>query len=1366
MSEDRDARLLSEHATFVRRVARGILADEDALDEIVQGTFLEALRHPPRRASLRGWLARVARNLAISRWRADRSRRRRELKAVRPGPASGPEEMLVRLETQRRVIDAVMGLDEPYRTAIMLRYFDDLAPAEIAARLGVPLQTVRTRLKRALAQLRARLEGSFGQDRRATLLALLPLAFGGRGRVPLTGATPAGAILMSAKPKLSIAALLLLALGAIPVALVWMGRPADEGAVIARTAGRSAATLPAREDGGARGPASAAAISVDVRVVGPGRLPVAGASVLLFLESAREWPEGFGTIEQAWFQAEWRPASPGPPPILERQTDGDGLARFDVTPGCTLRVEARRAGFSRGSTDLYYLSKAPARPVEIRLSPAHGLAGRVVDFAGRPVPGATVAVGAVDLAARRYVYELPQSVVADGDGGYAFDSLAAGDLSLWAAFPDGMLTCVATLRVPDIGRFDIALEPRGTLRGNVTERGTRRPIEGIEVRAMVGRTSPGFGRGFTDSEGNYEIRDLVPGALTGLYASGAGYALEVRGGEGSWITPQIYALQDTVCDLELVRTGAVHGTVRGPDGILSRLMVEAMSRIRSDYATFQVRTDEQGAYRIAGLPPGDYLVRAATPLLREPGSIDMFFEAFAPGNEASLVAVPSGGEVERSFLLEAGTGTVEGRVEDGEGVGLAGASVSTYGAQGASGPSGEFRLEGCVTGDHVSISAALEGYGMDGIAHVSLNPHETVQGVLLRLRPATKRELRGRVHAVERTSLREPYVLVSRVEEQSPVWRGGDQPARHPVAPDGTFSIDLEESPMALKSVLVRAGDIGAGVSAPVRVEIGEATNYEVELFLTEAHVVKGVILGEAGQPVPFASVSLAPPKAPDLQDRLRNPRAFAPIVAVTDALGRFEARGLAVGNYELRAWAGGMIDAVAGVSVPLAEPLRITLERACELAGRIVSRDGNPVGRIHLWVQLPMPASVSMDEWHRIQSRHGIHNLCTNELGEFRLGGLKKGDYLINVGGGSGGPNVVAKAFEGIPAGATDLRLVMEPGLAMSGRVVNRAGEGIPGVYMAARIEGAGTPGDSRRYDTTAPDGSFEITGLAAGSHSIWMSIRKGRARREITREHFQAGASGIVIEIDDAFLSISGTLSDGLGSPLAGVGLRVRSSGTSSDIRATTDAAGRFVFEGVDGIEYQVRVEGERYAKLLLDGGHSVRGGETGVVLRLHEGATIAGTVRDETGAAVRDVWVEARAGETVQHTQTGPDGIFRITGLPGGAEARLRAVAVDFAWHMRSVRAGTSGVGITLKRGTVSRGRVIDAAGEPLARIRLVFTPVEGEDTESQTRAKDDGTFVVRLLERDYRVTAVRIGEEGTGRPCGVVRGGSAEFELTAE
>jgi hypothetical protein len=70
----------------------------------------------------------------------------------------------------------VRSLDEPYREAILLRYFEGMAPRDIAKSRGVPIDTVRSHLRRGLAKLRERLDASHGGDRRAWCVALIPFA--------------------------------------------------------------------------------------------------------------------------------------------------------------------------------------------------------------------------------------------------------------------------------------------------------------------------------------------------------------------------------------------------------------------------------------------------------------------------------------------------------------------------------------------------------------------------------------------------------------------------------------------------------------------------------------------------------------------------------------------------------------------------------------------------------------------------------------------------------------------------------------------------------------------------------------------------------------------------------------------------------------------------------------------------------------------------------------------------------------------------------------------------------------------------------------------------------------------------------------
>ncbi len=149
---------LLAHAAFVRRLTRFLLLDPSAAEDIEQETWRAALEQSPHRdGDLRTWLARVARNFARRRWRSEMRRRDREHTSARSEVLPSTEATLAREESLQRVVDAVRWLDEPYRSTILARFYEDLPPREIAVRAGIPVATVNTRLKRGLALLRTRL---------------------------------------------------------------------------------------------------------------------------------------------------------------------------------------------------------------------------------------------------------------------------------------------------------------------------------------------------------------------------------------------------------------------------------------------------------------------------------------------------------------------------------------------------------------------------------------------------------------------------------------------------------------------------------------------------------------------------------------------------------------------------------------------------------------------------------------------------------------------------------------------------------------------------------------------------------------------------------------------------------------------------------------------------------------------------------------------------------------------------------------------------------------------------------------------------------------------------------------------------------
>ncbi len=110
-------------------------------------------RGPRRRGNLGGWLNGIVRNIVRDRRRKELRRTRHEGVLPAPSPGANPLDRAVQVAEQKRLLDAVQELPEPYRTTVWRRYFDDIKPRAIAREDGIPLETVRTRLKRASPRL-------------------------------------------------------------------------------------------------------------------------------------------------------------------------------------------------------------------------------------------------------------------------------------------------------------------------------------------------------------------------------------------------------------------------------------------------------------------------------------------------------------------------------------------------------------------------------------------------------------------------------------------------------------------------------------------------------------------------------------------------------------------------------------------------------------------------------------------------------------------------------------------------------------------------------------------------------------------------------------------------------------------------------------------------------------------------------------------------------------------------------------------------------------------------------------------------------------------------------------------------------------
>ena len=211
-----DPDLLASQTDWLRRLARRLVRNEDLAEDVVQETMLHALQRPPTGTSsesgLRAWLSGVARNLARMSRRTEGRRVARESAYATSRRAHAPasDDVVERATQARRLMDAVLSLDEPYRRAVLFAYEEQLSAAAIAKRMDVTPELARKRISRGLAQLRVLLAEQDEEDRHAWLSGLAVLC-----KDPALGpALWTGGIMMSTKiAALAAACVLFLAFG-------------------------------------------------------------------------------------------------------------------------------------------------------------------------------------------------------------------------------------------------------------------------------------------------------------------------------------------------------------------------------------------------------------------------------------------------------------------------------------------------------------------------------------------------------------------------------------------------------------------------------------------------------------------------------------------------------------------------------------------------------------------------------------------------------------------------------------------------------------------------------------------------------------------------------------------------------------------------------------------------------------------------------------------------------------------------------------------------------------------------------------------------------------------------------------------------
>jgi RNA polymerase sigma-70 factor (ECF subfamily) len=153
--------IMRRHNRRIYRAARAILRDDADAEDVMQDAYVRAFAHLHEfegRALFSTWLTRIAVNEAMARSRRGRrfqslDAKTEETQSMSTAPRLNPEQQVSDGEIRTVLEHAIGGLSDEFRTVFVLRAVEGMTGAETAECLGIPEETVKTRLFRAKARL-------------------------------------------------------------------------------------------------------------------------------------------------------------------------------------------------------------------------------------------------------------------------------------------------------------------------------------------------------------------------------------------------------------------------------------------------------------------------------------------------------------------------------------------------------------------------------------------------------------------------------------------------------------------------------------------------------------------------------------------------------------------------------------------------------------------------------------------------------------------------------------------------------------------------------------------------------------------------------------------------------------------------------------------------------------------------------------------------------------------------------------------------------------------------------------------------------------------------------------------------------------
>ncbi|MFB9278048.1 carboxypeptidase regulatory-like domain-containing protein [Cohnella cellulosilytica] len=532
-------------------------------------------------------------------------------------------------------------------------------------------------------------------------------------------------------------------------------------------------------------------------------------------------------------------------------------------------------------------------------------------------------------------------------------------------------------------------------------------------------------------------------------------------------------------------------------------------------------------------------------------------------------------------------------------------------------------------------------------------------------------------------------------------------------------------------SSLSPASDYRLRVTAPnyatallgFSVAAGRVTTVDVALAPLPGSIAGSVTDSSTGGPIEDACV------------RVYNSAGLTIQTARTDGNGRYEVGSLAPGAYNVLFNDTGYANRTVGAFVRANE--QTTLDVALDLLSGSLEgavRSSGAGGE-------PIP-----DALVRVYANNlVVARASTDENGRYSVTSLAPRSYILTARATGFGGQTLGAVIVAAATATVDFSLQPEPG-SLVGTLTDTNGNPVPGAAVALMNDLAGGPAVVARV-VSGDDGAYSVDDLEPGNYAIC-----------VTAEGYRNAVAGVIIrpgrESNQSFVllaapgSLSGTITDTLGVPLAGAEVEIRQSaiGGTSVSSQFADAAGRFIVDNLMPGSYTLfaSLVGYRTNTIIA----TVRAGavtEVGIMLAALPGA-IEGRITDETtGAPLPGAFARAlnQTGLQPATAVSDSEGRYRMDGLVPG---NYTVVAQARFYQSRSIGAiveadATTPIDLALAElpGSIAGTVSLPLPGVLIELYNRANLPLSSTYTDSAGRFRFDnlqvGSYVLTGSFADY-------------------------------